>query len=93
MTTTRPETFEPEVLALLGAIFDEIWNTVGAESQYADPAAKASARARLADIMLQLAGQQLAEGHLKQKAIAVFRNVPESRSEAGAQTAHELLLT
>jgi hypothetical protein len=68
------ETFEPEVLALLGSIYDEAWASVAADYAHADADTLAEARAELAAIMLRLAEHQLASGELKDQAIRQFRH-------------------
>jgi hypothetical protein len=73
MRAPRPETFEPEMLALLGAVYDDAWRTVAGGYDYADAETLAEARAELAAIMLRLAERQLASGELKDQAIRQFR--------------------
>ncbi len=73
MSPSRPETFEPEMLALLGAVYDDAWRTVAAGYVYADAETLAEARAELAAIMLRLAERQLASDQLKDQAIRQFR--------------------
>ena len=75
MRAPRPETFEPEMLALLGAIYDDAWRTVAAGYVHADAETLAEARAQLAAIMLRLAERQLASDELKAQAIRQFRQV------------------
>ena len=75
MNPSRPETFEPEMLALLGAVYDDAWLTVAAGYVYADAETLAEARAELAAIMLRLAERELASGDLKEQAIRQFRQV------------------
>jgi hypothetical protein len=72
MKPQRPETFEPEVLALLGAIFDETWAALAPKFRHAHAIELAAARGRLASIMLGLAEDQLASSDLKQRALAIF---------------------
>ena len=82
----RPETFEPEVLALLGSIFDEAWASVAPE--YAlDAEAAREARAELATIMLRLTDLQLGSGELKEKALRSFRS---ARLAGQSQARHPL---
>jgi hypothetical protein len=91
MHAPRPDTFEPEVLALLGSIYDETWACVAAGYAQADPKTREEARAELAAIMLRLAEQQLASNDLKDKALRLFRRasspaaVDLSGSHAGLQ--------
>jgi hypothetical protein len=73
MRAPRPETFEPEMLALLGAVYDDAWQTVAASYVHADADTLAEARAELAAIMLRLAQHQLATGELKDLSIRQFR--------------------
>lgn len=72
MSPARNETFEPDDLARLGHIFDEAWATLAPSLTGADAAAVASARARLAGIMLELTRQQLVAANLKERALAIF---------------------
>jgi hypothetical protein len=73
MRAPRPETFEPEVLALLGSIYDEAWASLAAGYTQADGATREGARAELAAIMLRLAERQLGSNDLKDKALRIFR--------------------
>ena len=73
MRAPRPETFEPEVLALLGAIYDEAWASVADGYVQADRATREEARAELADIMLRLAEQQLGSNDLRDRALRIFK--------------------
>ncbi len=81
MPAPRPETFEPEMLALLGAVYDDAWRTVAAEYAHADADTLAEARAELAAIMLRLAEEQLASGELKDRAIRQFRQAMRSATQ------------
>jgi hypothetical protein len=73
MRASRPEKFEPEVLSLLGSIYDETWACVAAGYAQADPKTREEARAELAAIMLRLAEEQLGSNELKDKALRLFR--------------------
>jgi hypothetical protein len=73
MRAPRPETFEPEVLALLGSIYDEAWASLAAGYVQADPVTRDGARAELAAIMLRLAERQLGSDDLKAKALRIFK--------------------
>ena len=75
MSAPFPETFEPEMLALLGAVYDDAWRTVAADYVHADADTLAAARAELAAIMLRLAEQQLASHELMDQAIRQFGQV------------------
>jgi hypothetical protein len=82
MRAPRPETFEPEVLALLGSIYDEAWTSVAAGYAQADSATREGARAELAAIMLRLAERQLGSSDLRDKALRIFRRGSESATRA-----------
>ena len=89
------ETFEPEVLALLGSIYDEAWASVAANYAHADVDTLAEARAELATIMLRLAERQLASGELKDQAIRQFRHAmtpSATRREPGDRAVTETVL-
>jgi hypothetical protein len=73
MRAPRPETFEPEVLALLGSIYDEAWASLAAGYAQADRVTREGARAELAAIMLRLAERQLGSNDLKDKALRIFK--------------------
>jgi hypothetical protein len=73
MRTPSPETFEPEVLALLGSIYDDAWASLAAGYAQADRVTIEGARAELAAIMLRLAEQKLGSGDLKDKALRIFK--------------------
>jgi hypothetical protein len=87
MPASRPETFEPEVLALLGSIYDETWSCVAAGYTQADPKTREEARAELAAIMLRLAEEKLGSNELKDKALRLFRRAssPAAVEPAGLQ--------
>jgi hypothetical protein len=72
MRDLRLEIFEPEALARLGSAFDAAWEVVAQRYAHTDVATQAAARADLAMIMLQLAGQQVTAGELKHQAIHQF---------------------
>jgi hypothetical protein len=91
MHAPRPETFEPEVLALLGSIYDETWACVAASYAQADPKTREEGRAELAAIMLRLAEQQLGSNDLKDKALRLFRRAssPAAADLAGSQASFQ----
>ena len=72
MPASRPETFEPEVLALLGSIYDETWSCVAAGYAQADPKTREEARAELAAIMLRLAEEKLGRTSSRTKRYVCF---------------------
>lgn len=82
MRAPRPETFEPEVLALLGSIYDEAWASLAAGYVQADRTTREGARAELAAIMLRLAERQLASNDLKAKALRIFKRGSGSATPA-----------
>ena len=84
MSSRRPETFEPEVLAKLGSAYDEAWASLAAGFEHAGETARAAARARLAEIMLGLVEQQLMPESLKQRALTMFQfdAAPAATAEA-----------
>jgi hypothetical protein len=84
MSSRRPETFEPEVLAKLGSAYDEAWASVAAAFEHAGETAQAAARAKLAEIMLGLVEQQVMPERLKQRALTMFQFdvAPAASSEA-----------
>jgi hypothetical protein len=87
MIGRRPETFEPEVLAKLGSIYDETWASVAAGFEQATEATRAAARSRLAGILLELVEQQLVPENLKQRALTIFQcSTPATTAEATGTT-------
>lgn len=76
MVMRRTETFEPEDLALLGSIFDETWASIEAAFEHADEGARAAARTRLAELLLQLAGHEASHDHIRQTVLHVFLQTP-----------------
>jgi hypothetical protein len=74
MSVKHPGTFEPEVLARLGAIFDEAWASLAAGFEHANESTRLAARAKLAGILLELVEQQLISESLKQRALMIFQS-------------------
>jgi hypothetical protein len=85
MSVKNPGTFEPEVLARLGAIFDEAWASLDADFEHANEATRLAARSKLAGILLELVEQQLVSESLKQRALIIFQSggaLPASREHS-----------
>jgi hypothetical protein len=67
------ETIEPEDLAVLGTVFDEVWSSVSGGLRHADVDRRAAARTQLANILLQLVqGRRLGPDEMKRRAIQTF---------------------
>lgn len=75
MLARRAEIYEPEDLEVLGSIFDETWDAIAAGFNHADEATRASARMRLATLLLQLAGHQVGQECLRQSVLNISRKV------------------
>jgi hypothetical protein len=89
MRASHPETFGPEVLALLGSMYDEAWASVAAGYAHADRVTREAARAELAAIMLRLAEEQLGSNDLKDKVLRIFMggSMSAAPAEQGATPA------
>jgi hypothetical protein len=76
MTTSRRETFQPEELAILGSVFNQIWSVVGAELGDIDHKRKAAARTRLANIVVLLAKSgEFDVEEMKAMSVRIFRSI------------------
>jgi hypothetical protein len=82
MIGRRTEILEPEDIAVLGSIFDEAWSAVASRFEQADAQTRASARTRLARVLLQLAGDEAGHDRIRQTAVLIFQQAATSRLRA-----------
>jgi hypothetical protein len=76
MLIGRVENFEPEDLAELGSMFDESWAAVEPAFEHADEVTRASARTRLAALLLQLAGHESNRESIRRTVLHIFLQAP-----------------